>query len=542
VLGTAILMGGYWAYKTLGWGGFWGWDPVENASLIPWLFGAVLLHGLHLERTQQRYRRANLVLACLLYMSVLYGTFLTRSGVLADFSVHSFVDLGISRWLVLWMGSFGLVSVYLLATRLKGVPTRPNEDPLLSRGSFMVLGTVTVLVCALVVTVGTSAPLLTAFLENPGQVGPSFYNTVNLPIALLVALLLSAVPYLTWRGNEGREMLRKMIPGGAAALLLTGAAAVGGAREPLDALFIFLASLALATNLHKTILLARSGGLKVAGGYLAHVGVGMILLGIIASGGYDQSTKVTLEQGKPQQVDDLTLTFKRFVPRGELPEECGRKECMEVEVARADGGGYLAYPKLFINDRSRQLMANPHVRSYLAMDLYISPIEYDPGTPAGGSRSIRLAKEEAAEVGEATVRFLGFDLNVEGDAHAQIAAGGRVTVGAAVEVRRGGRTEVVTPVFRWIPNQEPQTPPLALPGGGAIALAGLTPAEGAVFLELTGLDGGTVVPAKLALDVTRKPLIQLVWWGLWVILAGGLLATLNRLREARRVETEAPSG
>ncbi|HYN22001.1 MAG TPA: cytochrome c biogenesis protein CcsA, partial [Thermoanaerobaculia bacterium] len=121
VLGCAILMGGYWAYKTLGWGGYWGWDPVENASLIPWLFGTVLIHGLHMERTRGRYRRANYVLAALVYLSVLYGTFLTRSGVLADFSVHSFVDLGISGWLIALMGGFFALSVWLLATRLPKV-------------------------------------------------------------------------------------------------------------------------------------------------------------------------------------------------------------------------------------------------------------------------------------------------------------------------------------------------------------------------------------------------------------------------------------
>jgi cytochrome c-type biogenesis protein CcmF len=400
----------------------------------------------------------------------------------------------------------------------------------------MVLATVTVLVSAVVVTMGTSAPLLTRFMEDPGQVGPSFYNRVNLPIAILVAALLSAVPYLTWRGGPLRELARKMVPGLLAALVVSGVAAVLAVREPLGLAFVFLSTLALATNLHRTAQLARSGGLKASGGYLSHVGVGMILLGILASGGYDQSTKVTLEQGKPEKVDDLTLTFKRYVPRGELPEACGRKECMEVEVARADGRRYTAYPKLFVNDRTRQLMANPHVKKYLAMDLYVSPIEYDPGVPAGGSRTIRLAKEESTEVGAAEIRFLGFDLNVEGDAHAQIAAGGRVTVGAAVEVRRDGRSDVVTPVFRWIPNQPAQTPALALPGGGSIALAGLTPAEGAVFLQVAGFDGGEVVPAKLALDVTKKPLIKLVWWGLWVILAGGLFSTVHRLREARRGE------
>ncbi|MEL7061935.1 MAG: cytochrome c biogenesis protein CcsA, partial [Acidobacteriota bacterium] len=85
VLGLAIMLGGYWAYETLGWGGYWGWDPVENASLIPWLLSVVLVHGLFLERSQGRFRKANLILATLAYLSVLYGTFLTRSGVLADF-------------------------------------------------------------------------------------------------------------------------------------------------------------------------------------------------------------------------------------------------------------------------------------------------------------------------------------------------------------------------------------------------------------------------------------------------------------------------
>ncbi|HKI86564.1 MAG TPA: cytochrome c biogenesis protein CcsA [Thermoanaerobaculia bacterium] len=112
VLGSAILLGGYWAYVTLGWGGYWGWDPVENASLIPWLFGTALIHGLHMERTRGRFRRANLIFASLTFMSVLYGTFLTRSGVLADFSVHSFVGLGISGWLIGLMAFFGLMAVY----------------------------------------------------------------------------------------------------------------------------------------------------------------------------------------------------------------------------------------------------------------------------------------------------------------------------------------------------------------------------------------------------------------------------------------------
>jgi cytochrome c-type biogenesis protein CcmF len=523
VLGTAILMGGYWAYKTLGWGGYWGWDPVENASFIPFLFGTVLIHGLHLERTRGRYRRANYVLATLMFMSVLYGTFLTRSGVLADFSVHSFVDLGLAGWLVGILGAFLLLSGFLLVTRLRQVPTKANEDPLLSRGTFMVLATITLLTAALVILAGTSAPLLTRFMANPGQVGPSFYNRVNLPIALLVACLLALVPYLTWRGGPPVGVARKLLWPGVFALAAAIGAAFWRVDQPLHLLFVFLAALAFASNLKKVAEMARAAGMAGAGGYLAHVGVGIILLGIVASSGYDRSAKVTLVRGVPQRVEDMTLTFTRFIPRH------GReKERMEVEVARG-GERFKVYPKMFVNSRTGQMMVNPDIRNFALMDLYVSPIEYDPGQPR-----LELAQGESGNVGNTQVRFVRFDLQAEGNALVQMAAGRTVTVGAVLEVTRNGKTGSVRPLYRLNPaDGRVDTPAMALPGGGAVMVSGINATAGKVRLDLDGVAN----PARLSLDVTRKPLISLVWGGLYVVLAGGILATVNRLRQARKLES-----
>jgi len=521
VLGTAILMGGYWAYKTLGWGGFWGWDPVENASLIPWIFGTVLIHGLHMERAQKRYRRANYVFTFLAYISVLYGTFLTRSGVLADFSVHSFVDLGISGWLTLLLGGFLLLGLYLIVTRWRDIPTAPNEDPFLSRGTFMVLATITLLILAFVITAGTSAPLLTRFMKEASQVGPSFYNRVNLPIALLVAFLVGLVPYLAWRGNTPREVARRILWPFVFSLAVVAAAAVWKVHDLFHLVFILLASLALATNLQKTILKARGpGGLRAAGGYLAHVGVGVILLGIIASSGYDQSAKVTLVQGVPRDVDGMTLTFKRFIPR-----QGREKERMEVEVARAGEKPFNVYPKLFVNDRTRQVMVNPDIKSSPFQDLYVSPIDFDPGQPR-----LQLAKGQSGRVGDMEVRFEGFDLQAEGNAMAAMAAGREVTIGAMLAVTRSGRTSPLKPLYRLNPaSGSVETPPASLPGGGEVFVSGINATSGAVQLDLTGVPS----PAKLSLDVTRKPLIQLVWGGLYVVLLGGMLAAVQRVREVR---------
>ncbi|HYV40993.1 MAG TPA: cytochrome c biogenesis protein CcsA, partial [Thermoanaerobaculia bacterium] len=140
-LGTAVLMGGYWAYKTLGWGGYWGWDPVENTSLVPWLCTVALVHGMFLQRARKRHRKVNLIVACFAYLTILYGTFLTRSGILADFSVHSFIDLGITAWLVgILLGFVGL-SALCIAWRWREIPvTQEEEPPLLSRSVLFILG------------------------------------------------------------------------------------------------------------------------------------------------------------------------------------------------------------------------------------------------------------------------------------------------------------------------------------------------------------------------------------------------------------------
>jgi len=528
VLGSAILLGGYWAYETLGWGGYWGWDPVENASLIPWIFGTVLIHGLYMERTRGRYRRANYVLAALTYMSVLYGTFLTRSGVLADFSVHSFVDLGISGWLVALMGTFAALSVYLLATRLREVPTAPNEDPFFSRGTFLVLSTITLTVSAVVILAGTSAPLLTRFMENPGQVGPEFYNRVNMPIALLIALLLAFVPYLTWKGEPPREVLRKMAWPFGFSLALTIIAAVWRVHDVFHLLFILLASLALASNAQKTLSKLRTGGMRTAGGYLAHVGVGVMLLGFISSSAYDQSSKVLLEQGVPRKVEDMTLTFTRFIPRD------GReKERLEIAVEREGRDTFMVYPKLFVNDRTKQVMANPDIKSSPFEDFYVSPIDYDPGQPR-----LQLAKGESGSIGGMEVRFTDFDLEVDGvNAMTAAAAGRPMTLGANVVLTRNGQAINLKPLYRLNPaTGAVETPPVQIPGGGALFVSGINASTGAIQLEVTGFD----IRPKLSIDVTRKPLIQLVWFGLYVVLAGGILATISRIRQMRTLENLPP--
>jgi len=285
--------------------------------------------------------------------------------------------------------------------------------------------------------------------------------------------------------------------------------------------FILLASLALATNLQKTLGKMRGpSGLRGAGGYLAHVGVGVILLGIIASSGYDQSAKVTLIQGQPRDVNGMTLTFKRFVPR------VGReKDHMEIEVARAGREPFIVRPKMFMNDRTRQVMVNPDIKTSPFQDLYVSPIDFDPGQPR-----LQLAKGETGRVGNVEVRFEGFDLQAKGNAMAAMAAGQPVTIGAKLAVTKNGQTAPVQALYQLNPaTGSVDTPPASLPGGGEIVVSGINATNGAVQLELSGVASA----AKVSVDVTQKPLIQLVWGGLYIVLLGGILSAFQRFRDVR---------
>ncbi len=531
VLGTAILMGGYWAYKTLGWGGYWGWDPVENASLIPWILGTAMIHGLYLERTKGRFRRSNFILACLTYISVLYGTFLTRSGVLADFSVHSFVDLGISGWLIALLAFFIFISVALAVTRLKDVSTVKSEDPFFSRGSFMTLGTLTLLTSAVVITVGTSAPLLTRFMDNPGQVGPEFYNRVNLPIALIISSLLAFVPYLTWKQSRLADILRKLVMAAVFGALVAAFAFWKQVGDPFHLLFIFFSATALASNTQRSFQIARQRkSFSLGGGYLAHVGVAIILLGVISSSGYDESHKITLEQGQPGRMGDLELTFTRYLDR-----TADEKERMEVQVVRDDGLTYFAYPKFFMNDRTRQLMVKPHIHKTLFEDLYISPIEFDPGS--GGRRNtVQLAKDQSVSVGSTEVRFLGFQMG-EGHGNTEAGLAGSPTeIGAVLEIQGPQGPERIVPRYIFTP-QGPQTPLATLADGRAIQLAGINASAGAVELVLQGFEqAADFQPSRLSIDVTRKPLINMVWYGLYFVLLGGAFACYHRYRQASDVD------
>jgi cytochrome c-type biogenesis protein CcmF len=522
-LGGAILLGGYWAYVTLGWGGYWGWDPVENSSLVPWLASAALVHGMLLQRSRGRFRKLNFSLAILSYVLVLYATFLTRSGVLADFSVHSFVDLGISGFLVANLLVFAILGFGVLLWRFREIPTSPGDEPILSRTVLVILAIALLLATAAVVLLGTSAPLITRLFGQPSQVGPAFYNKVTLPVGIVLALLLGVVPYLQWRGTSP-EFVRRLALSLGLAALATVAAVLAGAGGFTYVLFLAASFFAAFSNLLKTVESVAQGRLQRAGGALAHLGLGFMLAGIVTSSAFDRTEKVVLPLGEGREVLGYTLTF-----RG--PERGGARRAMEVQVRDRDGDEYLARPRLFKNEKSNQLVANPDVKVFLTHDLYLSPIEFDPGRSAEEAGSLELGKGETVTAGPYRVTFRGFEM---GGGHG---SGNEIAIGAALLVELGGTTHPVTPTLASTPNGF-EARPATLPGAGSptVRLTGVNASEGRIRIVFSGLpeqaaQAAQGEPMRLSLDVSTKPFIGLLWFGLVLLLAGGGLALLRRARD-----------
>jgi len=522
ILATGFIMGGVWAYKVLGWGGYWGWDPVENGSLIPWLSNIALLHGVLVQRVTGSLRRTNFFLAITSYVLVLYASFLTRSGVLADFSVHSFVNLGLNGFLLSFLFITMAVGYGTLLYRLRDIPGPSQPLGNFSRESMMWLGQlVFMLMCALV-AIGMSAPLITRLFGPASNVQTEYYNLVNGPLAVAMGLLLGLAPLMRWRSQDPQSLMRAALPGIVIAVLVALAAMVAGVREPIPALIVFAAAFALAANAVVTVRGFRAGW-KHGVAYTAHLGASILLIGIIASSGYGRSIQVQLPRGQERSALGYQMTFAGMTQDGE------GKDHVLIAV---DGPQrkFKALPAMYWSEFNQGYMKKPHIERFLMYDVYISPLDMVGANPA--ESAVWFDKGETKEVGQSKYTFVDFDVQGMG--------AGEPTITAKMRVETGGRTVPANPKIELRGGQQNHVPDY-IPGGGTISIVAVDAQNGRVGLELPGM----AQPRQsevLAVEVSTKPLINLVWLGAIVMLAAGFLSTLRRALDVRKANGAARAG
>jgi len=516
ILATGFIMGGVWAYKVLGWGGYWGWDPVENGSLIPWLSNMALLHGLLVQRVTGSLRRTNFFLAVTSYVLVLYASFLTRSGVLADFSVHSFVNLGLNGFLLSFLFLTMIVGYGGLFLRLRDIPG-PRE-PLggLARESMMWLGQLVFMLMTALIAVGMSAPLITRLFGPPSNVQTTYYNLVNAPLAIAMGLLLGVAPLMRWRHQEAGALLKAALPAVVGAGLLALAAAGLGMREAMPLAVVYAAAFALVSNGVVTVRGFRAGW-KHGIAYLGHMGVAVLLIGVVASSGYGRSTQVQLPRGQERQALGYRLKFEG------LRTGAAGKDRVVIAV-QAPGTVFQARPALYWSEYNQAFMKKPHIQRYLTHDVYISPLEMVGAE--GEVKGVWFSKGESKKVGEVTYTFIDFDRQM----------GDVVRVAARMRATIGGRTVPVRPIIE-INMQSGMSSriPDYLPGGASVTIASVDPGTGRVALELPGM-ARSENSDILAVEVSTKPLINLVWLGAIIMLASVFLSMWRRVLDLKRAE------
>jgi len=296
ILGLGILMGGYWAYETLSFGGYWNWDPVENAVYVPWLVLIASIHVMMTYKNSGSALKASIILNIAVFILILYSTFLTRSGILGDASVHSFTDLGLSGQLLLYLLFFTVAAIVLGAIRWKQIPTTEKEISTYSREFWVFLGATTLCLMGFQVLMPTSIPVYNKIIELFGghsNLAPpanqiEFYSKFQLWFGVAVALISGTGQFFWWKKMDKGKLKKELIAPILISLVVF-AIIISIARVYHPGYIVLtLAGIFLIVSNMKVLASVTKVNPTLSGGAISHIGVGMMLIGILFSAGYSK--------------------------------------------------------------------------------------------------------------------------------------------------------------------------------------------------------------------------------------------------------------
>ena len=491
-LGAGIFIGGYWAYKVLGWGGYWGWDPVENSSLVPWLLACVLLHLISVARERCGAFYLVHLAAIFSYAFVLYGTFLTRSGILGDFSVHSFAGSEIGLYIALANAVVLLFGLGILTVRIERLPKGAVYEQHHSRDFFVLLGMLLIVFIVAIVFFGMSMPLISGLLGESAAVDTSYYVRTSLPIAVPLVLLMALGVLLPYgSGRIARPVWIFVISVGGGIL-----AGLVGATDILSVLLSTFAVLAVAAAIEA--FRRQQIGL---GGMVAHVGAGLAFLAFILSGTGSQTTTVILIPDEPQEVYGHTIIY-----RGQMFAESGNEKSYRYEV---DGVLYEAVTKLRANgeDAARE----PAIARSIVGDLYIAP------SPTSGGRAELILHRGKTVMGinDYAYRYESLAFEPQGS--------GKTLVTAQIALTDGEEVDDAAPTILATETGGTSQPIEVMNGKFRIRLTGVSADERDIRIEILPSEAEEA-SLPVSASVSTKPGISILWLACVLVTVGGLLA------------------
>ncbi|MFN4971575.1 MAG: cytochrome c biogenesis protein CcsA [Bacteroidota bacterium] len=592
VLGTGIIMGGFWAYESLSFGGYWAWDPVENASLIPWL---ILIAGVHVMLVYKHSGNAltvSFLLILATFLLVLYATFLTRSGILGNSSVHSFTDLGMSGQLLVfmmlfvWLPGFVCLSnvrqrlfysalftlfigslvltekwdvtkwisivtgsailIYSAYLTVRSIPNSESEEQVYTREFWMFIGSLILVISAFQVIITTSIPVFNkmfgANLAPPSDV-IMHYNKWQMPIAILIALLTGISQLLKYKKNTRKAAVHLLMHAGIALV----AAVSMKYYFKLDNWFylglLFAAAYTLSANIQLLKPLLR-GRIMASGSSVAHIGFGILLLGVLVSSAnkevisinntqmqlnpeFDEAANrehVLLERGKPMLMGEYEIEYRKdtqiwvntyYQVHYKRIEPSTNKVLYEFDL----------YPNAQVNPKMG-LVANPDTKHYISHDVftYVSSIPKEKET----DKFINTQKHEVRK-GDTVVTNVGYitvnDI-VSNKRAADYTDKMEIALTAQLTLKTLNAVYTAAPIYGISSGQVVDYPALIEEAGLRIRFTGVNPQTGKISLETAEQDtSGDFIIMKAIVF----PWINLVWGGTILMIIGFLLAIYRRI-------------
>jgi cytochrome c-type biogenesis protein CcmF len=387
-----ILLGGQWAYVELGWGGYWAWDPVENASFMPWLTATAFLHSVMIQEKKGMLKVWNMSLVILTYALSIFGTFLTRSGVIS--SVHAFAESSLGTYFLLYLAGALVIAVALLVKRLPQLRSDHRLESVISRESSFLFNNLFLVGMMFAVLWGTMFPIISEAVRGIKiSVAAPFFNQVNVPLGLALLFLSGVCPLIAWRQASPRNLRRNFLYPLIWSFLSTAGLYVIGVRH-----IVALLSLSICLFAFGTIILefyrgtrarrATGGGTALQaflsliqrnrrryGGYIIHFGVVLIFVGITGSAAYQIEKDIVLRPGEQAQVGAFTLRYDE-IRRTILPTH--EAFIATVAVARGEKPVATLYPEKRLYFVQNQPTTEVALRTTLLEDLYIILAGFEP--------------------------------------------------------------------------------------------------------------------------------------------------------------------
>lgn len=601
ILSTALmaigqLMGAYWAYETLSFGGYWSWDPVENAVYVPWIIQVASVHTMIIFKKNNTALKTSIILVITTFILILYATFLTRSGILGNASVHSFTDLGLSGQLLIYLLVFTAIAIFLSVNRWKEIPGTDKEVSTYSREFWIFMGATVLGLMGFQVIAGTSIPVYNAILEQFGissNMAPPanqamFYSKFQIWGGILIAILSGTGQFFFWKNMDRSRLWNELaIPVLVSLVISTIVFTVYGINKIAYILLLTAGIYSVVANGTILIKLLKKKSLKLAGGSISHIGIALMLLGILFSSGYSRvvsmntsgllysremsdemnQENVLLYVNDPKQMNEYELTYKgkrvelAGVP-GYPPKKLVQKTrdehtvvataeyayegktvfqkgdtltilpentYFEIEYKKDGEPVFTLFPRAQVNP-NMGLIVSPDIRRRLDKDLYthISSIP-DPDMEKEWSEPLNqlVAMGERFFINDfvSTLTKVKKIETLDG-----IALGPEdVAAEAIIEVQAKEHTYLLKPVFIIKDKMMGNIPAVNEDIGAKVSFLNINPNEGKFELSIE-----TSQKDYIIMKAIEMPFINILWLGTIVLMFGFSVAIYRRYAEFRK--------